>query len=149
MERDPRKGDQNSEFVKRNDNRGNRPGHPICGYCSQEHHISTCQRFKEKPVEERSKLAMEANLCFVCLKGGHRGYRCQSGQRCETCQGRHNTLLHRSGMEIPQTETPVESNETTKPLNPEATGFIPIHAMRSVARAMKPEKNFPACGSTG
>ena len=83
-----------------------------CLMCdNKSHRIWNCQVFKGKPVDQRSKIAVEKHLCFRCLRKGHSSRKCENQLRCRTCQGRHHTLLHKD-MSNPSQGLP-ETEETT------------------------------------
>ncbi|XP_039231159.1 uncharacterized protein LOC26535504 isoform X2 [Drosophila yakuba] len=69
-----------------------------CKLCSQENHpIRVCPLFLRMPVGEREKYIKQQKLCLNCFARTHLLRDCTSTHNCNTCKGRHNTLLHRSG----------------------------------------------------
>lgn len=65
-----------------------------CFFCSQEHFIAYCDKFKALSEPERSKFIRNKQLCYNCL-GRHATKSCHSQRTCFHCKGRHHTLLHR------------------------------------------------------
>ena len=61
-----------------------------CEFCSGPHRATECPDFLSLSVSERQDKVRGANLCFVCLKGGHRARHCL--EKCAHCKGRHNVL---------------------------------------------------------
>lgn len=45
-------------------------------------------------VDERISRVKEANLCFNCLRKGHRSTACSSDKSCSMCAKKHHTMLH-------------------------------------------------------
>ena len=65
-----------------------------CPLCKENHYAWACSLFKEKPLNQRRDYVQQNSLCNNCLKPGHSQADCKSRFSCQTCQGRHNTLLH-------------------------------------------------------
>lgn len=66
-----------------------------CWLCERgQHDLENCEVFTRKYVGERWVLIKENNLCFLCLKSGHRAAGCTGRLSCETCKGWHHILLH-------------------------------------------------------
>ena len=76
-----------------------------CAFCSEKHFILNCVRFKVKSLEFRRKFIKENRLCFACLRRGHQARECRNRRTCDTCQGRHPTIMH--------TDEPSTGNITT------------------------------------
>lgn len=64
-----------------------------CALCSQSHSIGRCEIFIKKSINDRRSVVVSKRLCFNCL-GFHAVKDCTSDKRCNTCQGKHHTLLH-------------------------------------------------------
>ena len=79
-----------------------------CSLCGEQHSLFGCQRFKGMSTDRRRSYAMEAELCFNCLKTGHAARQCYLRRVCsvEGCGRKHTKFLH--PVETEQTET---SNE--------------------------------------
>ncbi|XP_055522775.1 uncharacterized protein LOC129716956 [Wyeomyia smithii] len=68
-----------------------------CEFCTGEHVAFKCSTFNDLSVENRLKLVREKQVCFNCLRRGHRGAECKSTKTCSKCKRRHHTLLHAEG----------------------------------------------------
>lgn len=64
-----------------------------CVLCSHDHQLFQCKKFIDDTVESRRNNVKKHNLCFNCLRKGHRSNDCRAS-RCKKCQRAHNTLLH-------------------------------------------------------
>jgi hypothetical protein len=64
-----------------------------CPHCQAAHHLKDCREFQLMDVSHRRRAVMDARLCFLCLGSGHRADSC-TGRTCESCRGRHHSLLH-------------------------------------------------------
>lgn len=68
---------------------------PPCMFCQDSrHHLHRCPEFKRKALEERRKYVKEKKLCYGCLRTGHNAKDCRNRHSCDSCKGRHPTLLH-------------------------------------------------------
>ena len=67
---------------------------PPCIFCQDSRHLNRCSEFKGKALEERRKYVKEKKLCYGCLKLGHNAKDCRNRHSCDSCKGRHPTLLH-------------------------------------------------------
>nr|XP_034184624.1 uncharacterized protein LOC117606363 [Osmia lignaria] len=65
-----------------------------CAFCKASHALATCNKFKQKHVNERRAFLFENHLCFRCLKPGHGTAKCLSKSACVACHGKHHTLVH-------------------------------------------------------
>lgn len=70
-----------------------------CILCQHEHLLYRCFLFKRKSVSARRKFVNDHSLCFTCLKPGHLSNSCPTTYKCRTCEGKHNTLLHKDSVE--------------------------------------------------
>ena len=76
---------------------------PCCGMCKTKgHDLSKCKKFLELDLAARTNFIKENDLCFGCLKSGHRSRACRSRLKCDTCNKQHPSCLHR--------EAPVEAS---------------------------------------
>ena len=66
----------------------------VCPFCSERHGVWKCQRFLNLSMQERRATAKSLQLCFCCLRQGHRFKVCTSKYYCRHCNQPHNTLLH-------------------------------------------------------
>ena len=65
-----------------------------CPFCSTSHEVANCQLLGTKSVDQRVKMLMDKQLCFHCFQPNHTARTCENRPRCDTCNGRHATLLH-------------------------------------------------------
>ena len=66
-----------------------------CPVCKKAHRICTYPAFLSLSLNERHQRIKELRLCFNCLKEGLSIKSCTSKKSCQTCNKKHNTLLHR------------------------------------------------------
>ena len=57
------------------------------------HQLHDCKKFQKLDFQEKRKIAIENRLCFRCL-GPHNQRLCKEEIKCETCGGRHRTVMH-------------------------------------------------------
>jgi Arginine methyltransferase-interacting protein, contains RING Zn-finger len=64
-----------------------------CIFCSQGHYSGDCQ--KDMTLSQRQDIIRNKQVCYACLKFGHRVSRCRTKSRlkCEKCGSRHLTIL--------------------------------------------------------
>ena len=84
-----------------------------CPLCEDSHYAWACATFKGKTLAERKEHVKTHNLCENCLKPGHTQTECNSRFTCQTCAGKHNTLLH-SGTAPPTTTGTINHISTKK-----------------------------------
>lgn len=65
-----------------------------CPICSDSHSLQECQVFLKMPVNEKILEVKKKRLCIKCFKAFH-GRNCRVSN-CKTCNGYHNTLLHKN-----------------------------------------------------
>lgn len=63
-----------------------------CKYCSNNHRLFECAKFKMASEKDRCEFVKNKNLCTICLNE-HSG-KCMLRLKCNVCQQRHNTLVH-------------------------------------------------------
>lgn len=69
----------------------------MCLCCKRNNHIlSECFFFKNKPSEEKIAFIKRNSLCFSCLSIGHTSRTCNNRLVCQICKYRHPTVLHKS-----------------------------------------------------
>ena len=85
-----------------------------CPLCEEAHYAWACSTFRGKTLAERKEHVKTHNLCENCLKPGHTQSDCNSRFTCQTCAGKHNTLLH-SGSAPPTTTGAIHHLSTKKP----------------------------------
>ncbi|KYN22286.1 hypothetical protein ALC57_05322 [Trachymyrmex cornetzi] len=64
-----------------------------CPICQEKHHISNCEEFLKRSVQDRKAEVRKKQLCINCLRAGHYIKECRSSS-CRKCFKAHNTLLH-------------------------------------------------------
>ena len=60
-----------------------------CVYCSEGHYSASCPRVVDRT--SRLDILKRDRRCFVCLKVGHTGSRCE--RKCRRCNGKHHQSL--------------------------------------------------------
>ncbi|KAL0852869.1 hypothetical protein ABMA27_012663 [Loxostege sticticalis] len=68
-----------------------------CPFCSEEHKLSFCQKFKNESVDSRREFVQSNNICFCCLGSKHSARFCQANVKCRICRKKHHALLHPAG----------------------------------------------------
>ncbi|XP_062556906.1 uncharacterized protein LOC134221735 [Armigeres subalbatus] len=81
----------------------------VCDFCSGHHQNYKCSVFLKMNVDQRQAKLKEANLCFNCLRKGHRSAGCSSDKSCSKCSKKHHTLVH-----FEQQKATVQSTNTAK-----------------------------------
>ena len=102
---------------------GSKPPNPTkCPKCAAAHPLFQCDEFKSLNIDDRMKLIKQRGLCYICLKPGHRSFKCKGRshivctvQGCEHKQS-HNTLIHRKS---PQ--PPIKESDSADGSNPPMT----------------------------
>lgn len=69
-----------------------------CRLCNKDHYIFRCEELFKHPPEDRRKLITDKKFYINCLQPGHFSRSCK-GSHCRKCGGRHNTLLHKDGVD--------------------------------------------------
>ncbi|KAJ8979111.1 hypothetical protein NQ317_014123 [Molorchus minor] len=65
-----------------------------CTYCKGlNHSIYKCNKFLNLPVQEKRNFVYANKLCFNCFGSKHSVSQC-TRDKCRTCGGKHNTLIH-------------------------------------------------------
>ena len=64
-----------------------------CICCEESHFIYKCKTFCDKSVEDKKKFIMDNNLCFGCLRRGHKSKDCKKKATCNICKKQHPTLF--------------------------------------------------------
>ena len=77
-------------------NREQTKSNAACPVCKKTNHkMINCIFFKEKSYEDRVKFIKDKKLCFGCFSAEHFSKDCKNRSKCETCEGKHPTLLHK------------------------------------------------------
>ncbi|XP_078321623.1 uncharacterized protein LOC111100747 [Crassostrea virginica] len=67
----------------------------VCECCEREGHpLYKCERFAGLTITEKRDLVRTKNLCFGCLRKGHRNKDCRRKHTCGICKGKHPSCLH-------------------------------------------------------
>ncbi|XP_076060326.1 uncharacterized protein LOC143036654 [Oratosquilla oratoria] len=66
-----------------------------CWLCQEEHVIDVCPELRWLSYEEKLNRAYNLELCFKCLRKGHKAFQCRVIRTCEQCGGSHLTIMHR------------------------------------------------------
>lgn len=62
-----------------------------CVFCSEIHDSRYCAKFSS--FDSRRDRVKTLELCFVCMKKGHRAVNCKITPECRHCQGKHHTFM--------------------------------------------------------
>ena len=116
------------------------------------HKLADCSNFKRMSVKERADLVNSKNHCFKCLlpcSKKHFPRICRERIRCETCNGYHNTLLHRDRQSLPanqpQASGQAESTTTQQvSASPEQVSANALHHSSEDCEKLTVLKNFQA-----
>ena len=54
-----------------------------CMCCGESH---KCQQFVNKPAEDKQRFIFDNNLCFACLRRGHKSKECENKATCSICK---------------------------------------------------------------
>lgn len=68
--------------------------HIKCNLCQGNHILRRCPTFINMSCTERKAQAEKLRHCLNCLSSTHFIAVCPSTKNCQTCGGRHNTLIH-------------------------------------------------------
>ncbi|XP_062714046.1 uncharacterized protein LOC134290850 [Aedes albopictus] len=68
-----------------------------CEFCAGDHLAFKCSTFNGLSAEDRLKMVRDKQVCFNCLRRGHRSGECKSSKTCSKCKRKHHTLLHTGG----------------------------------------------------
>ena len=90
-----------------------------CPVCKKAHRIYACPAFLSLSLNGRHQRTKELRLCFNCLKEGHSIKSRSSKKFCQTCNKKHNTLLHRIDTASVHF---TENAHTTTNVDPQFTG---------------------------
>ena len=66
-----------------------------CWHCQGAHVLDKCDILRNKEHEEKITIIRELKLCFGCMRRGHLSKECNNRKTCDTCSGKHHTLLHK------------------------------------------------------
>ena len=72
-----------------------KPSKFTCLCCGKDNHSTdNCLEFRKRTYEEKREFVKTNNLCFGCLKKGHRSKDCFKRLSCAVCKRKHPTSLH-------------------------------------------------------
>ena len=67
----------------------------FCVHCKLKgHYLIDCTKFTQLTYTDRFTAIKTEGLCFGCLRRGHSSRYCRTRLKCNSCGGRHPTLLH-------------------------------------------------------
>ncbi|XP_047741664.1 uncharacterized protein LOC125179586 [Hyalella azteca] len=67
-----------------------------CVCCKKDNHtLSECFFFEKMSFPDKTSFVRKNGLCFKCLEEGHLSKVCLSKPICKTCQGPHQTAMHK------------------------------------------------------
>ncbi len=67
---------------------------PVCGYCTEEHLLGRCPKFRELPAQGKRDWLASQGRCYSCFQKGHNLRTCPRPYKCKKCGDGHNTALH-------------------------------------------------------
>ncbi|XP_058448762.1 uncharacterized protein LOC131428735 [Malaya genurostris] len=88
-----------------------------CQVCGGNHRHFECPEFNKLSTTQRIEKVKVLNICFNCLRFGHRSLDCSSKKSCYRCHKRHHTLLHEESVfkeAPPSSQTPDPMYKTGK-----------------------------------
>ncbi|XP_062713174.1 uncharacterized protein LOC134290145 [Aedes albopictus] len=100
----------------------------VCSICDSTHNVNKCEVLKQMTVSDRMEMTKKRNLCFNCLKRGHRVGQCRS-RACTVsgCGKRHHTLLHfeeiSSEQPVPIRSAAEQQEDVAPQLTPSISGI--------------------------
>jgi len=83
-----------------------------CLMCRNAHVLHKCDKFCLLTLQDRRALVARYNLCFNCMKEGHRARECTNPHRCKQCKKHHHTLLHQNCREQISKAPEIEATST-------------------------------------
>ncbi|KOB52263.1 Gag-pol polyprotein, partial [Operophtera brumata] len=86
-----------------------------CPFCSNDHPIYSCPKFKMASSSQRVKFAADNKLCTTCLR--NHTDKCKYSFKCQVCQNSHNTLLHEDEPKEAEKVISLHSNISTNQTN--------------------------------
>ena len=66
-----------------------------CIFCGGRHISQECIRARTMSLSDKEAKVREANVCFICLKKGHRSSHCKQFVKCFKCNKKHFTIMCR------------------------------------------------------
>ena len=101
------------KFVNQKDNLNS------CLFCSEKHHLDTCEEFMKKSFKERKNFFFQKRLCLGCAsKTDHIIANCKHKKVCKICSKPHPTCLHQEKEKLSEEENEKQvSNCTSSCIN--------------------------------
>ena len=101
------------KFVNQKDNLNS------CLFCSEKHHLDTCEEFMKKSSKERKNFFFQKRLCLGCAsKTDHRIANGKHEKVCKICSKPHPTCLHQEKEKLSEEENEKQvSNGTSSCIN--------------------------------
>lgn len=122
-----------------------------CVYCKGKHYIFQCSSFLKLSSEDRNKEIRAKRMCLNCLRStSHQAKDCRSST-CQTCNKKHNTLLHiqdKHQRDTESTSQPQQSdNSSTTILNHHVTQdkYYQVALSTAVVNAIDQYGNSHTC----
>ncbi|XP_049286907.1 uncharacterized protein LOC125765617 [Anopheles funestus] len=83
-----------------------------CVFCCQQHPLYMCDEFFKLSLQDKEKFVNEHRLCLNCMRPGHRARECKSSSTCKKCRKRHHTLLCPSLLQVTDSPSLRQHNDT-------------------------------------
>lgn len=132
-----RKKDRSTTLVTSADSTDTKVGRQIskdrfCKFCKQStHFLARCSELQKKSISDRLKFVKENRLCFGCLWQGHSSKDCQRRHTCDTCKGKHPTMLHQ---DRPKKKPEPSSNEGQEEVKTEEYSAVSCKVQNECSR---------------
>ncbi|XP_071582567.1 uncharacterized protein [Temnothorax nylanderi] len=66
----------------------------VCPICKGKHYVMKCPKYIDETTSQKLALIVKHKLCYNCL-GTHRIANCKVTKRCQKCDRRHHTSIHK------------------------------------------------------
>jgi hypothetical protein len=126
-----------------------------CMKCRKPHELQNCDEYKKMRISDRKRFLRKENLCFGCLKRGHKLEKCKNKRMCNLseCKEYHHRSLHMSSI---QRLNNTEIKREYKRRSPEKTVFnkkvdtekVNVHKSNSVLYKILPVTLHGCSGET-
>ena len=83
-----------------------------CVLCGRSHILESCRQFRKMKLAERKVFLRKKGFCYGCMDGRHLSRTCCKRKECQTCGGRHPTLLHYDARQEGKETTAADTNVT-------------------------------------
>ncbi|XP_058840942.1 uncharacterized protein LOC131696416 [Topomyia yanbarensis] len=115
------------------------PQTPQCDFSNKNHLTFKCPTFRNLSISQRFTLVKDKNICFNCLRVGHRSTECNCEKTCLKCKMKHHTMLHDETLKQNLTE---QENCVSRPNN---TSMVPRPINESSSTSSEQSRNKLAC----